>query len=126
MPKLTDKYRRALMVAEKEQMANANMLNQEDLYLACNMRGYFWGAKEGIWAKSDAEKAEPPSNDIRIRIWTDAEIVEDIAGDVEAALARYGLRLLERSRVYPCRPPKQLDGRVYLAFGLPEKQHGKR
>lgn len=59
--------------------------------------------------------ADPPSNLIRVRLWADASHVEQLADTVTQMLETSGYRVLERSN-YPCRPPKQLEARVYLTI----------
>lgn len=122
MPKLTAKYQAALAAAKEEGLSA--MPNQEALYQEIGKRGYFWTPTEGRWIIAPVEDAEPASTALKIRVWCDMEIVEDIAGDIVRELTeRLALKLVEQSPVYPCRPPKQLDGRVYLTFSFPELKH---
>jgi hypothetical protein len=53
---------------------------------------------------------------IRIRVWAATEKVADAADAVAEAMPQYGLRLIERSEPYICRPPKQAESRIYLTF----------
>jgi hypothetical protein len=121
MPKLTTKYKAALEVAKVEGLSASG----EDLYKALADRLYFWNSDEQRWIVSNLEDAEPTSKVLRVRVWVDKKVVEDVSGDVvEAITQRLGMTLIEKSQVYICRPPKQLDGRVYLTFAFPEIKHG--
>ncbi len=61
-------------------------------------------------------EADPPTELIRLRVWADARFVEQVADECVFAVAAKGLRLVEKSDPYNCRPPKQLEARVYLSF----------
>ena len=122
MPKLTAKYKAALDVAKVEGL----QAEGEALYQVLAKLQYFWDADDQVWVVANLEDADPASQVLRIRVWTDLEIVADLARDLEMAWHGLGFGLVEKSKVYPCRPPKQLDGRVYLTFALPDKSHVQR
>lgn len=119
MPKLTVKYRSALAVAQVEGLKETG----EALYEALAKRQYFWDSAEGEWRCADIADADPPTPLVRLRVWSDAELVEDAADDIVRVLVEtYGYTLVEQSKAYPCRPPKQLEARVYLSFNPPAKK----
>ncbi|MBW4599855.1 MAG: hypothetical protein KME29_09620 [Calothrix sp. FI2-JRJ7] len=53
---------------------------------------------------------------IKIRIIAFALKVEQAAEIFIENAEDAGLRLLEKSELYPCRPPNQNDARIYLTF----------
>lgn len=113
MPKQTAKYSTACRKASDLNISIGN--HQEELYQALNSQRFYWNSKEKVWEHLD-EEANPPTELIRIRVWTDARFVEKAANDCIEALSKQGMRLVERSDVFTCRPPKQLEARVYLTF----------
>ena len=58
---------------------------------------------------------------MRIRVWADRELVEDWTDEIVRFLERAGWDMVDRSEVYVCRPPKQLEGRIYLQMVPPAK-----
>lgn len=119
MPKMTAKYSSALTVARQEKISTAGI--QEDLYQSLQEIGYFWNSDRKEWEHHAIEEADDPTPFVLVRVWADAEIVEDVADDVTKGLKRL-YNLVERSQPYPCRPPKQLESRVYLRFVPREKK----
>jgi hypothetical protein len=113
MPKQTMKYSSACQKASELSIPLTDQ--QEQLYQSLAASGYYWNAKEKSWEYLDQE-ADAPTELIRVRVWADARFVEQAADDFVAAISGKGMRLLERSEVYNCRPPKQLEARVYLSF----------
>jgi hypothetical protein len=113
MPKQTVKYSSACRIATELNIPLAE--HQEQLYQSLNTSGYYWNSKEKVWEKLDAE-ADAPTELIRLRVWADARFVEQVADECVFAVAGKGMQLVERSEVYNCRPPKQLEARVYLSF----------
>jgi hypothetical protein len=113
MPKQTAKYTSACRKAESLKIPIGE--HQEELYQALNAQGWYWNSQEKLWEKLD-EEADPPTELIRVRIWADSRFVEQAANDCVEVLAKKGLRLIERSATFTCRPPKQLESRIYLAF----------
>ena len=49
-------------------------------------------------------------------MWAKAELVEELAQHLVEQSVEIGLRLVEKSKPYPCRPPNQLESRIYLTF----------
>lgn len=113
MPKNTAKYSGACQKANELNIPIGQ--HQEELYQALNSQGFYWNSKEKSWEKLD-EEADPPTELIRIRVWTDARFVEKVANECIESLAQKGMRLVEKSEVFKCRPPKQLEARIYLTF----------
>ena len=113
MAKQTVKYSSACQIAAKLNIPSTE--HQEQLYQSLNTSGYYWNSKEKIWEKLDVE-AHPPTEKIKVRVTADARFVEKIADECISAVAEKGLRFLEKSDPYNCRPPKQLEARVYLDF----------
>jgi hypothetical protein len=79
--------------------------------------GYQWNSEAGTWDNWSAMDADQPTELIRVRAWARAEAVEMIADGIVEAMLAAGLQLVERSQPYVCRPPKQLESRIYLTFG---------
>ena len=111
MPKMTAKYTAALAAGRAEGLKETG----EELYQAL-------AKQTGFWECAPIEDADAPSQFVRLRVWADAEIVEDFAGDIAGALEALGFKLAEKSPAYPCRPPKQLEARVYLTLLPPSKR----
>lgn len=115
MPRQTRKYVAAMRIAETLGIESRD--SQENLYDALNSRGYFWESDQGEWQRT-TEPPDPVTEVLRIRVWADASKVEAMADQVVAALTGCGHEILEISKAYPCRPPKQLESRVYLTFKM--------
>lgn len=113
MPKQTVKYVSACKKAKSLKITVTE--HQEELYQALNLKGWYWNPKQKLWEKLD-EEADPPTELIRVRIWSDSRFVEQAASDCIESLSRKGLRLVDKSEVVRCRPPKQLESRIYLSF----------
>lgn len=121
MPRMTAKYTSALgtaldlgLVASDRERAPV----QDELYQRLNTQGYFWDSEAQQWVKGEAP--EPARQTVAIRVWADTDLVAAAADDVVAAMAARGYTLDERSDPYICRPPRQLESRVYLTF-LPKE-----
>ena len=119
MTVLTKKYRAALDISKKEHIPA--MGDSVSLYKSLADEQYFWYADEGEWKRVSPAEADAASTVLRIRVWADKKIVEDLARDMANMLEAAGFDLQDKSELYVCRPPKQLDGRVYLTFALQEK-----
>ncbi len=119
--KLTRKCATACNIAV-EQGINYALLTQDQIYAELQKRGYFWDPKSSRWDHYSAEAASAPTDLIRMRVWAAAGEVEKIADLVVVQMNDFGrLKLVEQSEPYPCRPPKQLESRVYLTFQRREK-----
>lgn len=113
MPKLTLKYSSALEIAKKLKIVQVD--NQERLYCELNQVGFFWNPEIKIWVRSQ-EPADPPTDLIRIRVWADSKKVTRAAIQIKSVLEQSGFEFIEQSEAYVCRPPKQLESRIYLTF----------
>lgn len=119
MPKMTAKFRGALETARRAEI-EVDAATQDGVYLPLNEAGYEWDSQAGEWQHLASVPAEPPTAFVRVRVWAAAEVVEEVASEVVERLRSMRLHLVEPpSRAYPCRPPKQLEARVYLTF-IPE------
>ncbi len=120
MPKMTAKYAGAVDAAHNARLNAAGTRNQEELYALLQEAGYFWDPARKVWEYHEPAEAEPATSLVMVRVWCDGEIADEAADDLAAALAGYaktkGWRLVEKSPPYQCRPPKQLESRVYLKF----------
>jgi hypothetical protein len=114
MAKMTKKYSAAINVALKKNIPPTP--KQDDMYAALEAVGIIWDSSQGAWNDTSNVPAEPASEVLRVRVWAKTEDVETQAGQVMQALISSGYVFLERSRPYVCRPPKQLESRVYLSF----------
>lgn len=121
MPKMTAKYSAAYSLARREKITLTD--NQEQLYSQLQELGYYWDSdrKEFVW--HDPNEADDPTQLIMIRVWADAEIVEDVADDVARSVPKSWGKPIKRNGPYPCRPPHQRDARMYLEF-LPKPKKG--
>lgn len=118
MPKMTVKYTAAWKLAgSPEPKPDAEMLyaHMRDIH-------HWWNSVTSRWERHDPADANPPMEGIAIRVWADGLHAEKAAAAVAHALkVVYGWRLVETSPPYPCRPPKQLESRVYLKF-MPKEE----
>ncbi|PHJ55764.1 hypothetical protein VF14_33550 [Nostoc linckia z18] len=88
---------------------------QDELYAELNRLGWYWQAAKKEWERDDTP-AKEATKLIRVRVWAAREIVENAADLFAENVEGMGLKLLERSNPYPCRPPNQLESRIYLTF----------
>lgn len=114
MPKMTVKYKRAVDIANALNI-DASRRDQPSLYAQLNEAGYFWDSDGQIWQQV-TEPADPPTELIRVRVWAETSRVADAATDIVSSMELDGYRLLDQSDAYQCRPPKQLESRIYLSF----------
>lgn len=115
MAKRTKKYVAAEQAAKRIGL-QVSAGHADALYTQLNAQGYQWNSEAGTWDDWGALEADQPSGMIRIRCWAAGESVGLIADGVVEAMLAAGLQLVERSQPYPCRPPQQLESRVYLSF----------
>lgn len=113
MPKMTAKYSSARMQALRESIDTSG--SQEDLYQRLQKAGWFWDSDKKAWWFAPEEAADPATKLVMIRVWADLDVVEEAADEIIGKTKKQ-FELIEKSPVYPCRPPKQLEGRVYLKF----------
>jgi hypothetical protein len=86
---------------------------QEELYLELNRLDFYWNSKTQQWVRDD-RLAEPPMLGVKIRIWASEEDIEYHSDLIIQILAENGYILVDKSKPYPCRPPKQNESRIYL------------
>lgn len=109
--KRTKKYVAGEAVALK---AGLTFQNQTDLYEQLEKSAYMWDSIAGEWLHLPSMEADDPSPLIKVRVWSD---IKNIDAEVDSIVYRLsGYVLIKRSKVVPCRPPKQREGRVYLTF----------
>jgi|SRR5690606_20592418 len=85
------------------------------VYEKMQQAGFMWDSQTEEWVDTSNLHADPPTDLLRVRVWADSRLVEQLADVVALELGKYFV-LDERSVVYPCRPPKQSESRVYLTF----------
>lgn len=107
--KQTQKYRTACEIATLDHHTH------DELYCKLNELGFFWNSSSQTWERNE-QLADPPSEVLRIRAWAETSQVETLAEIIAESLEQYGLKLIEKSPPYICRPPKQNDSRIYLTF----------
>lgn len=115
MPRMTKKYTEAVNTARRVGI-RATGGDQEWLYRMLAEQNYQWDSDAGAWNHLPSLPADAPSLLIRVRVWANGEIVGLMADGVVESMLAAGLRLVERSQSYPCRPPQQRESRVYLTF----------
>ena len=113
MPKQTRKYKTACELSEKLNILERD--NQETLYRLLNEAGYYWDAGTQTWQHLNQD-ADPPTELIRVRVWAEESRVRGAAYQMRIALESQGYQFLEQSEPYQCRPPKQLESRIYMTF----------
>lgn len=111
----TAKYKQALNFCENVFGSRLPHDSHEDLYQTLNERASFWNPDRGLWEEAKT-KADPPTQLIRVRVWADKNCVQAHANDIIYGLGNQGFQLQEHSEMYVCRPPKQLEARIYLTF----------
>jgi hypothetical protein len=114
MVRHTQKYVAALEIA-----ALLNVVpppSSEELYAVLTQARYYWDAKTQSWVFV-TEPSQPPTEFVRLRVWASEQVVQLEADKLILAIERtLGWQCIERSAVYPCRPPKEKEARVYLLF----------
>ncbi len=113
MPKQTRKYKTAAQLADQLDISERD--NQEKLYRLLNEEGHYWDATTQAWQRL-TEDADPPTELIRVRVWAESSKVGGAAYQLRVAMEDIGYQFMEQSESYPCRPPKQLESRIYLTF----------
>ncbi len=115
MPKMTAKYSAAVAALKKLNLATSG--DQEMDYSRLGASGHMWDSHEQEWVNLANTPADPASPLIRIRVWAEKGKAESVAESVRWALAEEGpFDLVDQSHIYPCRPPKQNEERIYLSF----------
>jgi hypothetical protein len=123
MAKMTAKYAAAWALLRKINFPSytIDIEKQDEVYGALQDRGFMWDSTQKEWIDLGNEPADEPTKLVMVRVWADQEVVQEAADEVSKSLKRKGFDLVETSPVYPCRPPKQLEGRVYLKLLPPKK-----
>ena len=88
---------------------------QDELYEELNRLGWWWNSGKKKWERDDTP-AKEASGLIRIRVMAETDKVSEVAQHLIESCSDMGLRLVEESKPYPCRPPLQNESRVYLSF----------
>jgi hypothetical protein len=116
--RITPKYKAAVTIGAKLGLNETRAMDQGVLYEALNKAGCFWNVKIAEWEQADPNKADAPSDVIRVRVWAAADEVANITADLIEANRQVNPEwvLTEQSQAYLCRPPKQADARIYLTF----------
>ena len=122
MAKQTRKFKAAMEAVRARGGQPAVSMHADGLYDRLQLQGLMWDSKAGKWVDVADELADEPSRLVRLRVWADRELVEDWAEDLVRLLEGAGWDLVDRSAVYGCRPPKQLEGRIYVQMAPPEKK----
>ena len=86
----------------------------ENLYKNLEKNNYFWDSNQGQWI--EGETAHSPSSLVKIRVWADSNYIKRDCDIIIASLASSGFVIEEGSEPYTCRPPQQLESRIYLTF----------
>lgn len=111
MPRQTLKYKRALEIIPEFPHQTS-----DELYIHLTDEGYYWDSNMQRWIYSASQQNDPPSNTIKVRVWFDKNQVQNVTDKLTELMEDEGYRLIEKSALYPCRPPKANDGRIYLIF----------
>jgi hypothetical protein len=88
---------------------------QDQLYAELNRLGWFWNSKKKDWYRDDTHAREA-TNLVKVRVWASASKVRQAAELFIETAEDNGLRFVEKSEPYPCRPPNQNESRIYLTF----------
>ena len=100
-------------VAAEETALKIGINVDSDIYKNLEAANYFWDSESGKW--SQGEEPDPPSRLLKIRVWADTEKIQQDCEEIFEALDPWFI-LEEQSEPYTCRPPKQLESRIYLTF----------
>lgn len=88
---------------------------QEELYRELNRLGFYWHPDKKKWERDDTP-AKEATRLIKIRVWASTNTVQQAAELIVEQLEGTGLRLIEQSEMYQCRPPLQNESRIYLVL----------
>lgn len=111
--RLTKKYAAALTIAKERGVPPS--AQQDELYRRLNDDGCWWDSKQGKWVVFAEEPADAPTPLIMVRVWAAETNIKAAVSTVCGAFGN-GFKKILASDEYPCRPPKQLERRVYLQF----------
>lgn len=113
MPRRTRKWITATEKASKLSIEITD--NQEALYRQLNEHSYYWQSNQQDWIE-DSTVADAPTELIKVRIWADNTKVDGVAYQLRLGMEEQGYHFMEQSEPYPCRPPKQLESRIYQTY----------
>ncbi|MBD2199982.1 MULTISPECIES: hypothetical protein [Calothrix] len=105
----TQKYSKAC------QLLTFPHVTQDELYAELNRLGWFWDSNKKGWYRDDTP-AKEATKLIRLRVWAASDKVRQSAEVFIETAEDNGLRFVEKSEPYPCRPPNQKESRIYLTF----------
>lgn len=114
MSRMTAKYKGALSTAKQNEIA-AHNYDRDELYQRLNQAGWWWDSKIKKWIQFAEEPANEATPLVMVRVWASEENIAPAVGVIKSAFAN-GYAIIQESDPYPCRPPKQLESRVYLQF----------
>ena len=80
--------------------------NQDELYSELNRLGWYWQSKDKKWVRDDTP-AKEASKFVRVRIIAATNKVEQAAQLFSESAADMGLKFVEKSEPYLCRPPNR-------------------
>lgn len=118
MMKQTKKFKTAYEKALQLKIfkRGAAIESQDWLYRKLNDLGVFWDSKLGEWIEFMIEPANAPTPLIRVRVWGATGVALDTAVKMVKGAFGNGFECVNHSMPYVCRPPQQLESRVYLEF----------
>jgi hypothetical protein len=88
---------------------------QDELYQELNRLGWYWQPKKKEWERDDTP-AKEVTQLVKIRVWAATDKVSLAADLLIEQLESIDFELIEKSTPYQCRPPQQLESRIYLVF----------
>lgn len=118
MARQTEKFIKAVAIAG----SRFRNTSHEALYQLMLEAQYYWDSRTKEWEQTPSEANDPPTQLHRVRVWAAKGEVESLATAIIQSLTAQGYQLDERSAVYPCRPPKGNEARIYLSFHPPSQQ----
>lgn len=69
-------------------------------------------------ARGSKPETSQSNETIKVRVMADSSVIESVSDGIVRSLGENdGLKLVDRSRPYPCPPPEQEKSRIYLTFG---------
>lgn len=112
----TFKLLEAEKTVAKHGLKHCVLITANEYYQLLEKNNYFWNSKTKKWEK--AQKADPPTEKIRIRITTEGDwlINSDLLKRLEKAFESINLFQISQSKFYTQRPPNQLDSSIYFEF----------
>ena len=115
MTRQTEKFLKAVAIAGNRFRNSAH----EVLYQMMTESNHYWDSRSKEWIYTPSDRNDPPTQLHRVRVWAAREEVEALASAIIEGLIAQGYSLADRSTLYPCRPPKGSEARIYLSFNPP-------